>query len=58
MIQYDTDPDEVREDNELPFHACCGDCGHMIIQIDGAFWCSIFDDETNTEQVCADWAYG
>lgn len=58
MIQYDAEPEDVREENDLPFHASCGDCGHMNIQIDGAYWCSVFDDEIIVDQVCEEWAYG
>jgi len=55
MIRVETDPFKVRGDNDFPFHACCGDCSHMIIQLGGEYWCSQYHDEVEVEHVCERW---
>jgi|LGVF01.1.fsa_nt_gb hypothetical protein len=52
MIPIESDPHKFRGDTELPFHACCADCGNMSIQLDGSFWCTEYDDEVDGEHVC------
>ena len=55
MIPIESDPHGVRGDNDFPFHACCGDCRHMSIQLDGSYWCKQYDDEVDGEHVCERW---
>ena len=55
MIPIESDPHKVRGDNDMPFYACCGDCGHMNIQLDGSYWCTQYDDEVDGKHICERW---
>lgn len=56
MIPRESDPDQVRADNEFPLYACCGNCSRKTIQLDGTYWCNEHKDEVDEDHICDSWA--
>ena len=58
MIPIETNPHDVRGDNDFPYHASCAGCKHKTMQIDGSLWCTQYKDEVDGEHVCERWSQG
>ena len=51
-----SDPNQIRADNDFPYHACCQDCAHMTIQLGGELWCNQYREEVDADNVCERWS--